>query len=81
MSEKVYCKYCSKEASSVKNLTSSSLICHQNPEGKNHVPYEGGEKSSYECKYCGKTAPSIRSLTSNTLICSQNPNGKYHIPL
>ena len=80
MSEKVYCKYCGKEAPSIRSLTQNTLICQQNPEGKNHVPYEGGEKSSYECKYCGKTAPSIRSLTQNTLICRQNPNGKHHVP-
>ena len=81
MSEKVYCKYCGKEAQNVKSLTQNTLICHQNPEGKYHVPYEGEEKSSYECKYCGKTAPSIKSLTQNTLICRQNPQGKHHVPL
>ena len=77
MSEKVYCKYCGKSYSSVRDLTGSS--CSNNPEGKYHVPYEGSEKSKYECKYCGKSYSSIRDLTGGS--CSKNPNGKYHVPL
>ena len=77
MSEKVYCKYCGKEASSVFHLTTGS--CSNNPEGKNHVPYEGSEKSKYTCKYCGKEASSIFHLTASS--CSKNPNGKKHVPL
>ena len=77
MSEKVYCKYCGKSYSSISNLTSFS--CSKNPEGKNHVPYEGSEKSKYECKYCGKSYSSISNLTS--FSCSKNPNGKNHVPL
>ena len=77
MSEKVYCKYCGRSASSVSSLTSNS--CSKNTEGKYHVPYEGSEKSKYECKYCGRSASSISSLTANS--CSKNPSGKYHVPL
>lgn len=77
MSEKVYCKYCGHERSSVSGLTSGS--CSKNPEGKYHVPYEGGEKSKYACKYCGHERSSISGLTGGS--CSKNPNGKYHVPL
>ena len=77
MSEKVYCKYCGDERSSISSLTSFS--CSKNPEGKYHVPYEGSEKSKYECKYCGDERSSISSLTNGS--CSKNPSGKYHVPL
>ena len=77
MSEKFYCKYCGTERSSVSSLTSGS--CSKSPEGKYHVPYEGGAKDKYACKYCGTERSSISSLTSGS--CSKNPNGKNHIPL
>jgi hypothetical protein len=74
---KVYCKYCGTSRNSVQSLT--ALSCRKNPEGKNHVPYEGDEKSKYECKYCGTSRNSIQSLTSGS--CNKNPNGKYHVPM
>lgn len=77
MSEKVYCKYCGHERSSVSGLTGGS--CSKNPEGKYHVPYEGSQKSKYACKYCGHERSSISGLTGGS--CSKNPNGKYHVPL
>ena len=77
MSEKVYCKYCGHERSSVSGLTGGS--CSKNPEGKYHVPYEGSQKSKYACKYCGHERSSISGLTGGS--CSKNPEGKYHVPL
>lgn len=76
MSEKVYCKYCGRSGFSVSSLTGMS--CKNNPEGKNHVPYEGSEKPKYECKYCGRTGFSISSLTN--MSCKNSPSG-HHIPL
>ena len=72
----VDCLYCGTERSSISSLTSST--CSKNPEGKYHVPYEGGTKSKYTCKYCGTERSSISSLTSSS--CTKNPKGKYHIP-
>ena len=77
MSQKFYCKYCGTERSSVSSLTNGS--CSKSPEGKYHVPYEGGEKSRYACKYCGDERSSISSLTSGS--CYKNPHSKYHEPL
>lgn len=78
MSQQFYCKYCGTERPSISSLTSG--LCSQSPEGKNHVLYEGGEKSKYTCKYCGTERPSISSLTRG-LLCSKNPHSKYHEPL
>ena len=77
MSEKVYCKYCGRDAINVFHLTNGS--CSNNPEGKYHVHYEGSEKSKYTCKYCGTERSSISGLTQYS--CSKNPHGKYHEPL
>ena len=75
-SPKYYCKYCGDSATSIHSLTFRS--CSQNPEGKNHVPYEGSEKKQYYCMYCGDSATSIHSLTFRS--CSKNPYGKKHVP-
>lgn len=71
-----YCKYCGMKYSSIKDLTFGS--CFKNPNGKNHVPYEGEEKSQYYCEYCGMKYSSIKDLTFGS--CSKNPNGKNHFP-
>lgn len=69
--EKYYCKYCGKSSSSESLLW--QCLCQNNPEGKNHVVYEGSKKSKYQCVYC-----SINSLTK--VLCEKNTEGKYHVP-
>lgn len=59
--EKYYCKYCGKSSSSESLLW--QCLCQNNPEGKNHVAYEGNKKSKYQCVYCGEEYCSINSLT------------------
>ncbi|QOW62161.1 hypothetical protein DYQ05_09285 [Treponema pedis] len=56
--------------------TLTSGACPKNPEGSNHVPYEGDEKQQYTCKYCGQKAFSIKSLTSG--ICTKSPHKRHH---
>lgn len=74
--EKYYCKYCGKSSSSESLLIKS--LCYNNPEGKYHVVYKGGEKSKYYCQYCGAEYSGINSLTKGS--CPKNPKGKYHVP-
>ena len=74
---KFFCNYCGSGYDSVGALTNGT--CTKNPNGKNHVPYEGGIKSRYVCKYCGSGYSSIGSLTNGT--CNKNPNSKSHVPM
>ena len=62
MEEKYYCKYCGKSSSSASLLW--QCLCQNNPEGKNHVVYEGSKKSKYQCVYCGEEYCSINSYKS-----------------
>jgi DNA-directed RNA polymerase subunit RPC12/RpoP len=61
MADKVYCKKCGDDASSVQNLTSRT--CRR---GGKHELYEGPIQSKYYCKKCGDDAGSISSLTGRT---------------
>ena len=78
----VFCKYCGRQAASVRSLTANK--CSRHPSGAfkgSHVLYEGSEKPEYVCKFCGFKAKSIQTLTANK--CSRHPNGRHkgsHVP-
>ena len=78
----VFCKYCGRQAASVRSLTANK--CQRHPSGSfkgPHALYEGSEKPEYVCKFCGRKANSIRTLTANK--CQRHPDGAYkgpHVP-
>ena len=78
----VFCKYCGRQAASVRTLTANR--CSRHPGGAfkgSHVLYEGSEKPEYVCKFCGFKAKSIQTLTANK--CQRHPDGAYkgpHVP-
>lgn len=72
--QKFYCKYCGKEYSDVRTLT--SIPCPRHPDGPSrgkHALYEGEPKDKYTCKYCGKQYSDLRTLTS--IPCPRHPDG------
>jgi C4-type Zn-finger protein len=70
MADKVYCKKCGYESSSISDLTSRTCRA-----GGKHEPYEGSKKSEYICKKCGYKTSSISDLTVRS--CR---NGGNHEP-
>lgn len=73
-SERHFCKYCGKVASSSGSLNGT---CFRN-RGRNHFRYRGGERSRYRCKYCGLISSTIDALTSGR--CYKSPEGENHVP-
>jgi hypothetical protein len=76
MSQKFYCKCCGIGFPSVFALVNAR--CVKQSGGRNHVLYEGCEKSKYTCKYCGLQFPTIFAMVN--ACCLKSPTKGGHEP-
>ena len=76
MANKVYCKWCGTDRSSVSSLVNAGS-CSKSPT-KQHEAFDGEEQSKYYCEFCGTDRSSISSLV-NAGSCSKSPT-KNHQP-